>query len=178
MADIKFEKDQVLLLKPTSIKNTNKVVKSQHFGGDCIRYDLEFEDKNKATGKAEFLCRAGNCEDFQLGIFRYVKVSWLAGRGDATVEPCEPPGESSKPNLHKRDREEAVIDTQTTPAPNPFNVSVNGRAATYAMAYAKDIKAAQIATRGASAEVTDADIEDVIRWSGKIAIGITENMDF
>ena len=46
------------------------------------------------------------------------------------------------------------------------------------MAYAKDIKMAEITARGPGAKVTDTDIDDVIRWGGKIAIGITENMDF
>jgi len=179
MTAIKFEKDKVLLLKPIKIVNTQKEVKSQHFGGVCIRYDIDFEDKDKNTSKAEFLCRAGTCSDFEVGIPRYVRVVWVAERGDATIEPCEPPGERMAPQSKVLpEKTVETIDTRNTPAPNPFNVSVNGKAATYAMAYAKDIKMAEIAARGWNVPVTDKDIDDIVRWSGKLAIGITDNMDF
>lgn len=179
MPAIKFEKDKILLLKPTNIVNTGKKVNSKHFQGECIRYDIDFEDKDKNTSKAEFLCRAGTCSDFEVGIPRYVRVVWVAERGDATVEPCEPPGEKANTrNTALPEKTTETIDTRNTPALNPFNVSVNGKAATYAMAYAKDIKMAEISKRKVGSKVTDEDIEDVIRWGGKISMALTEQLDF
>lgn len=177
MPAIKFEKDQVLLLKPTKITNTGKPVHSTVMGGDCIRYDIEFEDKNKNTGKAEFLCRKSTCEDFVEGVFCYVKVLWLAGRGDATIAPCEPPGEQTRDVQRSQPKETHIVDTRDTPRPNPFNVSVNGKATTYAMAYAKDILVAEIARR-ADGAVTDSDIDRMVAWGAKIANSMTEQLDF
>ncbi len=179
MPAIKFEKDKILLLKPVNIVNTEKKVRSQHFGGECIRYDIDFEDKDKNTSKAEFLCRAGTCSDFEVGVPRYVRVVWVAERGDATVEPCEPPGEKVAPvSKALPEKTSEVIDTRNTPAPNPYNVPVHGKAVAFAAGYAKDIKCAEIASRGWGVPVTDKDVEDVVRWTGMIATGMVDLMDF
>lgn len=180
MAALKLEKDGVYLLKPTKIKRTEKMVKSQKFGGMCRRYDITFVDKNAEVVECEWLCCGEDNTEFVEGVPRYIKVSWISGQGSATIEPCEEPG--SKPSSYTQKKEEQkhidIIDTNQTPVINPFNINVSGKASTFAYAYAKDLKVAEITARGWNAKVTPEDIEDIISWGGKIAIGLTNQLDF
>lgn len=180
MAEIIMQKGQVLSLKVTSIVENRK-----SFPKDNDTYyihDIYVEDRHGNKSRKEFRTRTMTIpiNTFVVGVYQNIRCVWPSEKGDE-IEPYDgeaktqpaPPVQSSLPKPtadipnHNQDPPVAQHAINT-------DANVGGRAIVFAMAYAKDLKAAEIANRKAGSKVTTEDIEEMIAWGKQIRMGMLD----
>lgn len=188
MSELRLLQPEVYLLKVTEFKPKNKKIPKK----DGFMYDLYWvtvEDKNGNSVRCEYAAKEGTCSDcFQVGIFQYVKCLFVSPMGTPEIEPTDEPVKAvpaikpeGGPGQVLRTNGGGVrewIDPPPDKEPNAYSVSVSGKSYTFAVAYAKDILAAEQQNRPFGYEITDADIERMFGWADQINNKMIQRMTF
>lgn len=178
-----LNKGDIVSLKVTNIKPTGKVVNKQT--GTFHQYYITMEDKKGDFATCEYLSIDVEQDKFYLGVMQYVEVKYLSPKGTPEIEPCEPSAPSGRvairevPGKVVAPGNTSHIDlpgVKEVAAPNCYSVPASGKAITFAMGYAKDLKVAEIATMGR--KVTREDVEEVCAWADIINDKICERLSF
>ena len=147
--------------------------------GTRYRYLIFGADKKGLSFSGEYLAmpESNPWEEFIEGVMQYVKCTRLSPRGTPTIEPCEEPGSITKMYSELKKTTTDLKKEALPYQPNCYSAQVSGTAICFSMAYAKDLKVAEIAKRE-SGEVTDQDIEDVCRWAHTINDRMCDRINF
>ncbi len=161
-------------VKVTDIKpNIKKFISGRL--GEVIRHDIFIEDRAGNTLPCEFISKNEIVTEFVLGVFRWIECKFMEP-DKAIIEPCEPPtanGNTPAPHPDTIRRESLPQTYLEAALPDCRNIS--GSSPAFAMAYAKDLKVAEIATRPAGSRVTTDDVADVIKWATLINTALCAN---
>lgn len=183
MAEIVFSRNLVLRVKVTKIEENKKTIPKGN-GVTMQRHDLYIEDEKGNTARVEYLNHSLTCHEFVVGVWQYMRCTWPDEKG-STVEPYDP----ERPNVPNVPREtpQSGLPQQNAYIPNvnqdrppviqhaiASDANVGGKAIVFAMAYAKDLKVAEIAKRKAGAKVTDDDISEMISWAKQLRMGLLD----
>lgn len=183
MSELRLLQPEVYLLKVTEFKPKNKKIPKK----DGFMYDLYWvtvEDKNGNSVRCEYAAKEGTCSDcFQVGIFQYVKCLFVSPMGTPEIEPTDEPVKGIAIGLREVNKvdfggKETWVDSASEKEPNAYSVSVSGKSYTFAVAYAKDILAAEQQNRPFGYEITDADIERMFGWADQINNKMIQRMTF
>jgi len=161
-------------VKVTDIKVAVKKFNKVNIG-DVVRHDIHIEDRAGNTAVCEFISKSEIVTEFAQGVFQWIKCIYPDGDG-GTIEPCEPPDENTR---HE------PVSPPSSPLPQTYvdtpNVdcsakNVSGSTLAFSVAYAKDIKVAEIGNRPPSSKATTDDIEDVLKWAKMINKSLCNNL--
>lgn len=183
MAELKFKPGDIKLLKPTNILRTTKASFSKQDRPVNFQYYITMEDKAGDSVTCEFLSGEEPQDDFNLGVYQYIKVNFLSPhKGTPEIVPCEEPQKASniQYNAHIQTPGNTsyvdIADTKDKPEPNCYSVPAHGKAITFAMGYAKDILVAEL--QGNPRKVTDDDIKRMTSWAEIINQAICDRINF
>lgn len=181
MGQLILNKGDIVSLKVTNINPTGKEVKKQT--GHFYQYYIAMEDKNGGTVICEYLSPVEYQDRFYHGIMQYIEVKYLSQKGTPEIEPCEEPKKDKWVSLEEIPRTVNPGNTSHVDEPgkkeagvNCASVNANGRAITYSVAYAKDLLVAEIAAN--PRQVTDADIDRMMKWANMINTEICDRINF
>lgn len=185
---ILMEKNQVLLLKVTSVVEKKKTF--QKNGSTHYRHDIYLQDKPGNTSVKEYVTQEETQDKFFPGQWQYVKCLFPNEKGDE-IEPWDDQKDAPLKQVREianslpkgASEDNAPARPQYRPdghgeAKNCYSVKLTGESITFAMAWAKDLKVAEIAKRKAGSKVTDEDLADMARWADVINNNICERISF
>lgn len=181
MGNIVMAKGQYMQLRVDSITPNVKQVRK---GNEVYqRHDIYLSDpKTGNTLRGEFLNMSLTPDGFVLGVIQYVRCIWWDEKGP-TIEPYDPVSPNSPPvqrdslpkqNVELSNANQDIASNQQVQHAINSDLNVGGKAIVFAMAYAKDLKVAEVARQKMGYKVTDKDIEDVIAWGKQITMGILD----
>lgn len=181
MDQLELDKGKPYQLKITSLRYTNKMIGAKN--GFPARYVFEVTgfEKGKKEGGCQYLHSSEDQTTIPLviGVIQWVKCVLLSPMNTATIEPTDPPNTLTAAYQESKIDPYAGISKERDPAlvykPQCNSINISGLSITFAMAYAKDLKIAEIAKRE-EGFVGDADIEDVIKWGLVINAAICEKV--
>lgn len=181
MGQLILNKGDIVSLKVTNIKPTGKEVNKQT--GTFYQYYITVEDKKGDWISCEYLSPVSDQNVFVLNVFQYIEVKYLSPKmGTPEIEPAEEPVKHNRVALQEV---KTVTPGNTSHVDEPgkkesavncASVNANGRAITYSVAYAKDLLVAEITAN--PRQVTDADIDRMMKWANIIDTGICGRINF
>ena len=156
-----LKKGEIYNFKVTDIVEDVKFFNGN--GGTKHKHSITFEDKSGAQIKAEYLTNSpGQKGAFVKGVIQYFRVLWEDER-EYRIEPCDEP-----PKVTTQSPTNSNSQPQSPTGKNCYNLNISGSSIAFAMAYAKDIKSAEIARQPEGYSVSDRDIEDMCRWGDMV----------
>ncbi len=191
MAELKLEAGKNYQIKTTEIQDGKKDVGAKH------KYYILGADKSGNTFKAEFLCpnfgfASGEDRDqaviseFPIGVMRWIKCWQVSPNlGTPTIEPAEEPGSVLKTaaslvgGLQNTSLGAGIkAESQIPYRPNCYSVNISGSSIAFSTSYAKDLLVAEIGQKLPNYEVTDEDVERMMRWAHVINDKICDRINF
>ena len=178
MGDITMKPGDILpLLVTKKVEN----VKSWKRGDAVVyRHDIYLTDKKTGNTSVKQWVPATPSIPLTIfveGVVQYIKCVKADPKGDE-IEPYDPEDQGRMVPIVSRNTLPTGTSEQTTQAPfNCNDKNIGGKSITFCMAYAKDLKVAELAGRE-DKKITEDDIEDVAKWAIKINEKICEFLNF
>jgi hypothetical protein len=123
---------------------------------------IEIQLKDGNTGTVEYASKRDVCEVFEIGVWQNIICIQPSDKG-CQVEPYDPEA-NKQPVIPPAERYNDIKPTDTK-APSQYSVRVNGEAIVFCMAWAKDLKVAEIAQRPEGYGVSQEDLEEIATWA-------------
>lgn len=181
MADLILKPGDIISLKAKIVHRTNKAPFQKQDGQLRYQYYITMENAKGDVAVCEYLSLKETQDEFFQGAYQYIKVMYLSPKGTPEIIPCE---ESTKNIVPTEVKGVTPGNTSHVDIPakgvtsehNCSSVPANGKAITYATAYAKDILVAEIS--GNPRKITEEDIRRMMSWADIINQGICDRIAF
>lgn len=136
---------------------------------------IDIQLKDGSTGTVEYASKRDVCEVFEIGVWQNIICIQPSDKG-CQVEPYDP--EAAKPKPTPLAEQYTDIKPGTTTPPSQYSVRVNGEAIVFAMAWAKDLKVAEIAQRPEGYGVSQEDLKEIANWADFLCNNMIERLKF
>lgn len=162
-----MQKLQVLSLKVTSFAYKKKYPKDGTF---VYVFDVYLEDRNGNTSRKEYKSKFEVLppDTFVLGVWQNIRCTYPDSKGDE-IEPYD--SEAQRMEVARAAASGNPLPTGASDNPAPVFAPNKGEVArmlSMSLAYAKDLKVAEINKRKAGSKITEEDIAEVCTWAIKM----------
>jgi len=169
MDELQLEVGKTYLLKVTEFKPRNKKITKQDRRSYEIFY-VRVEDKSGKSVLCEYACLEGTCKEdtFVVGTWQHIRCGIKSKMGTPEIEPVEDPSVAQN-----------KIQSASVPAEGgAYGIKIQGTSIAFAMAFAKDLKVAEIGQQPFGYKVSEKDIHDIEEWAEKFHTAMTERITF
>lgn len=173
MSDIKMKPGDILCLKVTRVEENKKSFIRN--GSTVYKHNIYLDDGKGNASRKEYITSAPTIPltEFIPGVFQHVKCITANDLGDE-IQPYDPETQQAQmiptrngtalPHAAPAD----ILTYQPQSAANCNDKNIGGKSITFCMAYAKDLKVAEISKQKAGYKVTEEDIQEVAAWAIKL----------